>query len=63
MTVGSPQVGGDVGSEKKVLFVTGSFVPLSNRALGAKFAIALTRWLEEGKIKVCDMFTCKEGSD
>ncbi|KAG6372053.1 hypothetical protein JVT61DRAFT_8761 [Boletus reticuloceps] len=31
--------------------VLGSFHLPPNRALGAKFAIALTRWLKEGKIK------------
>ena len=63
VVVESPQVGGGGGSGEKVLYVLGSFAPLPNHELGAKFAIALTRWLEEGKIKVCDMFTCKEGSD
>ncbi|KAI9463861.1 chaperonin 10-like protein [Boletus coccyginus] len=48
----SPQVGGgDDGSGKKVLLVLGSFHPLPNRALGAKFAMALTEWLEKGDIK------------
>ena len=49
----SPQVGGgDDGSGKKVLLVLGSFHPPPNRALGAKFAMALTAWLEKGDIKV-----------
>lgn len=49
----APLVGrDDDGSGKKVFFVIGSFHPSRNRALGAKFAFALTRWLEEGKIKV-----------
>ncbi|KAF8551071.1 medium-chain dehydrogenase/reductase like protein [Imleria badia] len=52
VVVSPPQVGeDDDGSRKNVFFVIGSFHPLPNRALGAKFAIALTRWLEEGKIK------------
>jgi len=52
VVVEEPQVGGDDdGSEKEVFMVIGSFHPLPNRALGAKFAIAMTRWLEEGKIK------------
>ncbi|KAG6372555.1 chaperonin 10-like protein [Boletus reticuloceps] len=50
--VGPPQVGReDDGSGKKVIMVLGSFHLPPNRALGAKFAIALTRWLKEGKIK------------
>jgi NADPH:quinone reductase-like Zn-dependent oxidoreductase len=53
VVVEKPQVGGDDdGSQKKVFMVIGSFHPLPNRALGAKFAIAMTAWLEEGKIKV-----------
>lgn len=54
MVVEEPQVGGDDddGSGKKVFMVIGSFHPLPNRALGARFAIAMTRWLAEGKIKV-----------
>ncbi|KAG8218890.1 hypothetical protein J3R82DRAFT_4570 [Butyriboletus roseoflavus] len=48
-----PEVGGDEDrSGKNILPVLGSFHPPPNRALGAKFSIALTRWLEEGKIKV-----------
>ncbi|KAG8218892.1 chaperonin 10-like protein [Butyriboletus roseoflavus] len=56
--VSRPQVGGDDdsddddGSEKKVLMVVGSFHEWPYRVLGAKFSIALTRWLEEGEIKV-----------
>ncbi|KAI9463862.1 chaperonin 10-like protein [Boletus coccyginus] len=47
-----PQVGGDDdGSGKKVFFVIGSFHSPPNRALGAKFAITLTTWLEKGEIK------------
>ncbi|KAF8119333.1 hypothetical protein EV363DRAFT_1386193 [Boletus edulis] len=50
--VGPPQVGReDDGSGKKVIMVLGSFHLPPNRALGATFAIALTRWLQEGKIK------------
>lgn len=49
-----PEVGGDEDrSGKKVLLVLGSFhPPQQNRELGARFAIALTTWLKEGKIKV-----------
>ena len=54
MVVEEPQVGGDDdGSGKEVFMVVGSFHPLPNHALGARFAIAMTRWLVEGKIKVC----------
>lgn len=70
LVVVSPlQVGGDDdASGKKVLFVIGSFHPPPNRALGAKFASALTRWLEEGKIKVRALslrvtWLTKEGMD
>ncbi|KAF8123541.1 chaperonin 10-like protein [Boletus edulis] len=50
--VGPPQVGReDDGSGKQVTMVLGSFHLPPNRALGATFAIALTRWLQEGKIK------------
>ncbi|KAH0840162.1 hypothetical protein J3R83DRAFT_1145 [Lanmaoa asiatica] len=53
VVVGRPQVSGDDDrSGKKVVMVTGSFHQPPNRALGAKFSIALTKWLEEGKIKV-----------
>jgi len=53
VVVHPPLVGGDDdGSGKKVLFVIGTFNPPPNRALGAKFAIALTTWLEKGEIKV-----------
>lgn len=52
--VSRPQVGGndDDGSAKKVLMVVGSFQGPQYHALGSKFSIALTRWLEEGEIKV-----------
>lgn len=55
--VNRPQVGGDDdGSGKKVLMVVGTFHEPPYRVLGVKFSIALTMWLEEGKIKVrlCD---------
>ena len=38
--------------DKKVLMVFGVFYLPQHRALGAEFSIALTRWLEEGTIKV-----------
>jgi len=44
----------DESTEKKILMVHGSFHPPENRALGVKFAAALTTWLAEGKIKVRD---------
>ncbi|KAF8138741.1 chaperonin 10-like protein [Boletus edulis] len=37
--------------QKKILMVYGSFHIPENRALGVKFATALTTWLAEGKIK------------
>lgn len=42
----------DEATPKKVLMVQGSFHIPENRALGVKFAAALTKWLAEGKIKV-----------
>lgn len=51
--VSRPLVGlEDDGSGKRVFAVVGSFHPSPNRVLGAQFSSALTRWLEEGKIRV-----------
>ena len=44
----------DETSQKKILMIYGSHLP-ENRAIEAKFAAALTRWLAEGKIKVRDV--------
>lgn len=55
--VTQPQVNGEEGN-KKVLMVIGSFHFPQNHALGAKFSIALTKWLAEGAIKVCTTFGC-----
>lgn len=49
----------DESSEKKILMVYGSFHVPENRALGVKFAAALTTWLAEGKIKVRDVIVVK----
>jgi hypothetical protein len=46
-------VKGDEVSQKKILMVYGSHFP-ENRAIGVKFAAALTTWLAEEKIKVRD---------
>ena len=46
----------DETSQKKVLMVYGTFHVPEVRKLGAKFAKALTKWLAEGKIKVCTVF-------
>ena len=50
--VTQPKVDGDEGN-KKVLMVFGTTHIPQNRELGAKFSIALTKWLAEGAIKVC----------
>ncbi|KAG8218887.1 chaperonin 10-like protein [Butyriboletus roseoflavus] len=50
VVVTQPQVNGEEGN-KKVLMVVGSFHFPQNRALGARFSIALTKWLAEGVIR------------
>lgn len=57
VVVTQPQVNGGQGN-KKVLMVIGGFHFPQNRALGAKFSIALTEWLAEGAIKVCISLAC-----